>query len=68
MTTVTVSPRFNITIPKLIRDNYKIKSGQKFEMVQYEDRLELVPVNPIETMRGFLKGIDTTVIRGEDRI
>ncbi len=68
MTTVTVSPKFQVVIPKAIREALNIQSGQKVQVVRYHNRIELIPIRPIKTARGFLKGIDTTVEREEDRI
>ena len=68
MNTVTVSPKFQIVIPKNIRDMMGIISGQKIEVVAYQDRIELIPIQPMKKLRGFLKGIDTTVTREKDRL
>jgi len=68
METVTISPKFQIVIPKGIRERLKLRPGQKVQVIVYEDRIELVPVRPIQQMRGFLKGIDTTVPREGDRL
>ena len=67
METVTVSPKFQVVIPKDIRARLKLVPGQKVQAILYEDRIELIPVRPIRKMRGFLKGIDTEVPREEDR-
>jgi hypothetical protein len=45
-----------------------IVSGQKIQMIAYRNRIELIPIKPIAQMRGFLKGIDTEVIREGDRV
>ncbi len=68
MTTVTVSPKFQIVIPKAIREALNIQSGQKVQVVRYQNRIELIPIRPIKSSRGFLQGIDTTVEREEDRL
>jgi len=68
MNTVTVSPKFQIVIPKNIRDMIGIISGQKIEVVAYQDRIELIPIQPMKKLRGFLKGMDTTVTREKDRL
>jgi AbrB family looped-hinge helix DNA binding protein len=67
MTTVSVSPKYQVVIPKAIRESLNIQPGQKIQMVQYQDRIELIPVRPIKSARGFLQGIDTSVPREEDR-
>jgi AbrB family looped-hinge helix DNA binding protein len=68
METVTISPKFQVVIPKGIREQLKLRSGQKVQAILYDDRIELVPVRPAKALRGFLKGIDTTVAREDDRL
>ena len=68
METVTISPKFQVVIPKGIRERLKLRSGQKVQAILYDDRIELVPVRPARAMRGFVKGIDTTVVREDDRL
>ena len=68
MTTVTVSPKFQVVIPKEVRDSMGIISGQKIQMLTYGNRIELIPIKPMSEMKGFLKGIDTEVPRDKDRI
>ena len=68
MTTVTISPKYQIVIPKEIREQLQLRPGQKVTALLYEGRIELIPVRPIQELRGLLKGIDTTIERDEDRI
>lgn len=68
MSTVTISPKFQVVIPKEIRDFMKLKSGQKVEILYYDNRIELIPIRPIAKLRGLLEGIDTSVQRDEDRV
>ena len=68
MDTVTVSPKFQIVIPRRIRQSLDIQPGMKIQVIRYGDRIELIPLRPIEETRGFLKGIDTTVDREQDRV
>ncbi|MBC7204819.1 MAG: AbrB/MazE/SpoVT family DNA-binding domain-containing protein [Pusillimonas sp.] len=68
MTSVTVSPKYQIVIPKEIRESMGIVSGQKVQITSYQGRIEVIPLKPIKEMRGFLKGIDTTVLREQDRV
>jgi AbrB family looped-hinge helix DNA binding protein len=67
MAAVTVSPKFQVVIPKEIRKKLGLLPGQRIQLVVYGDRIELIPVRPIKRMRGFLKGIDTRVPREDDR-
>lgn len=68
MQTVTVSPKFQVIIPADIRRNLNLQAGQKMQIIQCGERIELLPVKPIKTMRGFLSGIDTDVPRETDRV
>ena len=67
MTAVTVSPKYQIVIPREIRESLGIVSGQKVQITSYQGRIEVIPLKPMAEMQGFLKGIDTTVQRDEDR-
>ena len=68
MAAVTVSPKFQVVIPKEIRRRLGLLPGQKVQVVVYGDRIELIPVRAAKRMRGFLKGIDTRVPREGDRV
>ena len=68
MTAVTVSPKFQIVIPKDIRESMGIVSGQKIQVLTYRNRIELIPIKSMKKMRGFLKGLDTDVKRDKDRL
>ena len=67
MTTVTISPKFQVVIPKGIRESLNLAPGQKVQAIVYENRIELIPQRPMKKMRGFLKGLDTVVPREDDR-
>lgn len=67
MATLTISPKFQVVIPKAIRDRLGLSAGQKVEAIVYGDRIELIPLQPARQLRGFLKGIDTRVPREPDR-
>ena len=67
MDIVTVSPKFQVVIPRKVRDALGLKPGQKIQVFSYDNRIELVLLKPMTEVRGFLKGIDTTVTRDEDR-
>ena len=68
MTAVTVSPKFQVVIPKEIREALGIFSGQKIQMLTYQNRIELIPLKSMREMKGFLKGINTNVQRDKDRV
>lgn len=52
---VTVSPKFQVVIPRAIRESLDLKPGQKVQALQYRDRVELVPFRPVKALRGFLR-------------
>lgn len=66
--TVTVSPKFQVVIPKVIREALSIQPGQKVQVICYQNRIELIPIRPVKSSRGFLRGLDTSVEREEDRL
>jgi AbrB family looped-hinge helix DNA binding protein len=68
MEAVKVSPKYQVVIPLQIRMSLGIKPGVKVHVLQYENRIEYIPAKEMKKMRGFLKGIDTEVIREKDRI
>lgn len=68
MTVVTVSPKYQVVIPQQIREALGLRPGQQVQALQYGDRVEFIPVRPMKSMRGFLKGIDTRVPRDRDRV
>ncbi len=68
MGTVTISPKFQVVIPKDIRERLGLTPGQKIQAIVCGNRIELIPVRPVVEMRGFLKGIDTRIQRESDRV
>lgn len=68
MTTVTVSPKYQVVIPQEARKALGIQPGQKAQVLVYEGRVELIPVKKLKKVRGFLRGIDTSVPRDKDRV
>jgi len=68
MTTVTVSPKYQVVIPRKVREALDIKPGQKVQVLVYAGRAEFIPERQLKEMRGILKGIDTTVPREPDRL
>jgi len=68
MTKVTVSPKFQVVIPKDIRDRLKLRPSQKMTVFLFEDRIELIPVRPLSQMRGFLRGPTPTSLETGSRV
>ena len=67
MEQVKVSSNFQVVIPKLVRESFGIRPGQRLQVVTYGDRIELVPLREIGEMRGFLAGMDPRFERQPDR-
>lgn len=68
MSTVTISPKFQVVIPRDVRDALGLVAGQKMQAFALDGRVEFVPVRPPKALRGFARGIDTHVPRDEDRV
>lgn len=68
MNAVKISPKFQVVIPRAVREKLHLVAGQMMQVVVYGNRIELIPERNIEEMKGFLKGIDTAVEREEDRL
>lgn len=68
MDTVTLSPKFQVVIPRAIREALHLTPGEKLRVLRYSDRVEFIRVRPIQQMRGFLRGLNTTIEREDDRL
>lgn len=68
MDTVTISPKFQVVIPQKIRESMGLRSGEKAHVIPFRNRIEIVPVRDVRKLRGYLKGINTTVARDGDRV
>ena len=69
MNAVIVSPKYQVVIPRAVRDQMHIRPGEKLQVICFDDRIELVRTQPIKKMRGFLKGLDSSFSREKkDRI
>lgn len=68
MDVVTISPKFQVVIPRGIRERLNLSPGQKVQALVYQNRIEFIPLRPLSSMRGFLRGIDTSFERDADRL
>jgi AbrB family looped-hinge helix DNA binding protein len=68
MEAVKISPKFQVVIPKEVRERLHLVAGQRMQIVAYGNRIEMIPEQKIASMRGFLAGIDTEVVRENDRL
>lgn len=66
MDTVTISPKYQVVIPRAIREKWNVKPGQKVRFIIYGNHLEIVPVRNIKEARGFLKGMSSDIEREEE--
>jgi len=67
MNSATVSSKYQVVIPKNIRESLNIKPGMELSFITFGGILHIVPLGPIENMRGAFPGIDTTIFREPDR-
>jgi AbrB family looped-hinge helix DNA binding protein len=65
--TVKVSPKYQVVIPKGVREAAGIQPGQEMAVLRYRGRIELIPMSPVREMRGFLRGVDSSIEREPDR-
>ncbi len=68
MEAVKISPKYQVVIPKRIREALGLRPGQRLQIMEIGNRIELIPERSIEEMEGFLEGIDTEVSREDDRL
>lgn len=68
MAIVTLSSKFQVVIPQAVRQALRLIGGEKLRVFPYADRVEFIPVRPIKQMRGFLRGMDTSLVREPDRL
>jgi len=68
METVTISPKFQVVIPRRIREAMGLRSGEKAKVVSFRNRIEIIPVRDVRKLRGYLKGIDTSFEREGERL
>ena len=68
MQMVTVSPKYQVVIPKTVRESLQLRPGQRMQVIEYDGRVEFIPERNIGELRGFLKGINTEFEREEDRV
>ena len=68
METVTISPKFQVVIPQNVRKRLNLKVVQKMEVIDYNGRIEFIPVVGISELRGILKNSNTNIEREDDRL
>ncbi|HEY7769729.1 AbrB/MazE/SpoVT family DNA-binding domain-containing protein [Longimicrobium sp.] len=68
MEKATISPKFQVVIPRSVREKLNLKPGQQVQVIPYENRIEFIPLRPPQEMRGFLAGMSTDFQRDPDRL
>ena len=68
MEAVKISPKFQVVIPKKVRESMQLRPGQQMQVIEYGNRVELIPIKSVESMRGFMKGIKTEFTREDERL
>jgi len=68
MKTVVLSSKYQVVIPKEVREDIGLEAGTRLEIMTYGNRIELVPILPMKKLKGIFKGIDTDIQRDADRI
>ena len=66
MDIVTVSSKYQVVIPRRVRERAQLKPGTRLQVISFDDRIELVPLRPMREMKGFLKGLDAAFHRDEE--
>jgi AbrB family looped-hinge helix DNA binding protein len=68
MNTITLSNDYQLVIPEQMRETIGLKAGASFEVISYNNRIELIPIKPMKELKGIFRGIDTTIVRDDDRV
>ncbi len=66
MVSVTISSRYQVVIPKAIREKLKLKPGQKIAVIEKDGVVHMIPLRPLKELRGITKGVDTKNLRDEE--
>ena len=67
MVTVTLSTKYQVVIPRNVRERLRLHPGKKYQVMAYGDCIELVPIRKARDLRGAFKGLDSHIEREKDR-
>ena len=68
MSKVVVSSKFQVVIPKDVREDFGLQVGTTLQVITYGSRIELVPIQPMSSLKGIFQGINTEISREDDRV
>ncbi|CAN5688446.1 MAG: AbrB/MazE/SpoVT family DNA-binding domain-containing protein [Gemmatimonadetes bacterium] len=68
MERVTISPKYQVVIPRSVRERLNLQPGQQVQVIPYENRIEFIPLRPARELRGFLRGMSTDLHPDPDRL
>lgn len=68
MQAVKLSPKFQVVIPQAVREALGLVAGEMLQVIPLGNRIELIPIRPMKSMRGAFPGIDATIVRDPDRV
>ena len=68
METVTLSSKYQVVIPRSVRTRLGLRPGMKLQVVEYNGRVEFLPVPKAVELRGLLKGLEPVIEREKDRL
>jgi AbrB family looped-hinge helix DNA binding protein len=68
MNTVTLSSKYQVVIPKEVREDTGLQAGATLEVLVYGKRIELVPLRPLPSLKGIFKGLNTEILREKERL
>jgi len=66
MEAVKVSRKYQVVIPRSVRERMRLRPGERLQVICFDDRIALIPIRPMRQMRGFLKGLDSNFQREEE--
>jgi AbrB family looped-hinge helix DNA binding protein len=68
MEKVTISPKYQVVIPRSVRERLRLRPGQQVQVIPYNNRIEFIPLRPAKELRGLLRGMTTELEREVDRL